>query len=1153
MMKIVNGLAFLLLLATSATAQTPTDKPAESEGISAETIQTRIKQIDDAKDIDDAVKQKIRECYQQALPELEAIKNRAVKITNFEQMATSATDLQQTKSLLAAPPDKPATELPDEMPLAQVDQLITKKQSELDAARAKLTAAEAEPNNRAARRLDLPKKTNEAREQLNQVEEQLRTPPPEGESPALTSARRVLMHCQRRNLTQKIQAHEKELAAYDATAELLPLQRDLAARRAAAAEQELKLWQEAANRRRQAEADRQVRRARLEAARANPAVSRLARENAALAESRKQLAEKIVETGAQLERTKAELAKLNVQFGATKSKVKAVGMTNTIGLLLRKQRELLPNVSAARLSIDVLQSAIGESQLSSLKLNERRTALANMDLQVNAALADLDAKAGPNSDPANAAEIEKAVRETLQTEKDYLDALIGDHNTYFDKLVGLMNAQQQLIAQTEACTKYIDERVLWIASTAGLSRSDAVESAVALRSLFSLESLWEVGRALALDTKQSPLMLLAAVAVFLPFFVLRRTMRQEIARIGEMAEGMQCYRISPTMVAILLTFAIAVLWPAAMAYVAWRLTSAADATALCKAFGAGLAATARVYLVLELLRATCRPRGLGEAHLGWTSDSLDVLRRHLQWLAAAALPLVFLVATLNAQDKEAWNDSLGRIALIAAMACFAIFVERMLRPARGVFRDFLAARRGGWMYRTRYLWYPAAVLVPLTLAGMAAAGYYYTSQQLAARMVLSIYLMLGLILLRSFLLRWIRVNRRKIANAQVRQRLASGTSAGGKPSASELPTAPAEECDLATINIQTRHMVEYSLGLAGLLLVWCVWVDVLPALGILHRVEIWPSFRVAENIALADGGETTHAIVKSDAGVSVTPVTLADLGLAMLALATTLIAAKNIPGLLEMAVLQHLPLDAGARYATATVSRYLITIVGLVFVCNSVGLGWSKVQWLVAAISVGLGFGLQEIFANFVSGLIILFERPIRVGDVITIADVSGVVSRIRMRATTIVDGDRKELIIPNKDVITGKVLNWTLSDQVNRIQIAVGIAYGSDTERAAELLMEAARNHPDVMKDPSPMVTFEAFNDSSLKFVLRCFLPTLESRTHAVHELNMEIDRKFRENGIEIAFPQHDIHVRTMGGNWSGLPGIFGRQDGDEKKRGAA
>ncbi len=298
----------------------------------------------------------------------------------------------------------------------------------------------------------------------------------------------------------------------------------------------------------------------------------------------------------------------------------------------------------------------------------------------------------------------------------------------------------------------------------------------------------------------------------------------------------------------------------------------------------------------------------------------------------------------------------------------------------------------------------------------------------------------------------------------------------------------------------------------------------LPALGFLNSVEVWKTTANAtESVAAADGSTTTRTIVKTES------VTLAHLGLAILVLTTTLIAAKNIPGLLEMALLQHLPVDAGVRYAVATVSRYLITIFGTVFACNAVGLGWSKVQWLLAAISVGLGFGLQEIFANFVSGLIILIERPIRVGDVITISDVTGSVSRIRMRATTIVDPDRKELIIPNKDVITGRVLNWTLSDQVNRVQIKVGIAYGSNTQRAAELLMRAAREHPYVLDDPAPQVTFEAFGNSTLDFVLCCYLPNLEKRAKVVHELHMAIDRAFRENGIEIAFPQQDIHVRTI------------------------
>jgi potassium efflux system protein len=1096
------------------------------------------------------VKQKIRDYYQQTLAQLETMKNRSIKLDKIEQMtASAASDLQQTKTQLDHFPAKPDLSLPEDWAVPQIDQFISKKQAELDDARARLAEAEAEPKNRAARRLEMPKKASEAREQLAQIEEQLRLPAAEGESPVLTTARRVFLNSQRRNLTQKLQSQEKELAAYDATTELLPLKRDLAARQVSSLELQLKSWHEKADARRQAEADKQVRQARLEAARVHPAVARLARENARLAESRKQLAGKISDATVQLDRDKADLAKLNEQFNGTKNKVKAVGMTNTIGILLRKQREHLPNIFAVRRNIDVLQAAIGESQLALLKHDERRAEFANMELQVKSELEHLDAPSVPSA----AAELEKAVRETLQTEKDYLDALIGDHNTYFNKLVARVNAEQQLISLTEACAKYIDERVLWIASASALSRSDAVGSVDALCNLFGPKSLWEIGRAIAIDVRENPPALLMGLAIFIPLFFLRLPMRRKIQRIGEMAEGAQCYRIAPTMVAILLTFAIASLWPGVMAYISWRLTSLPDASDLCLACGAGLKATSRVYFVMELLRAICRPRGLGDAHLGWPIESLMMVRRHLKWLSLITLPLVFVVASLHEWGNESWSDSLGRLGFIAAMACFAFFVERMLRPDRGVFRDFLAARRGGWTDRLRYFWYPAAVLIPLTLGGMAVAGYYYTSQQLAARMILSIYLLLGLILLRSILLRWIRMNRRKIANAQMKRRLTASLQAGAKSVASELPPAAPAERDWATIDTQTRQLVEYSLMLAGAILVWCVWVDVLPALGVLNRVEVWPHFHIAENMAVqTDGMEAAHAIVKTESGMPITPVTLADLGVALMAMATTLIAAKNIPGLLEMAVLQHLPLEAGTRYAATTVSRYFITIVGVLFVCNSVGLGWSKVQWLVAAISVGLGFGLQEIFANFVSGLIILFERPIRVGDVITIADVSGVVARIRMRATTIVDGDRKELIIPNKDVITGKVLNWTLSDQVNRIQITIGIAYGSDTKLAADLLHEAADNHPNVLGDPPPMVTFEAFGDSSLKFVLRCFLPNLESRQHAVHELNMEIDRMFREHGIEIAFPQHDIHVRTMTG-WNATPAIFNQESESDKERKAA
>lgn len=172
----------------------------------------------------------------------------------------------------------------------------------------------------------------------------------------------------------------------------------------------------------------------------------------------------------------------------------------------------------------------------------------------------------------------------------------------------------------------------------------------------------------------------------------------------------------------------------------------------------------------------------------------------------------------------------------------------------------------------------------------------------------------------------------------------------------------------------------------------------------------------------------------------------------------------------------------------------------------------------MAAASVGLGFGLQDIFANFVSGIILLFECPIRVGDVITIGDTTGSVSQIRFRSTTIIDADRKELVVPNKDLITGKLLNWTLSDQTNRLKIRVAVNYQSDPNRVRQLLQEIALADPMVLKDPSPTATFEEFGPNSLIFMPCAFLPSLDDRSKVLHELHSTIHARLQSEGLSIA-----------------------------------
>jgi potassium efflux system protein len=258
------------------------------------------------------------------------------------------------------------------------------------------------------------------------------------------------------------------------------------------------------------------------------------------------------------------------------------------------------------------------------------------------------------------------------------------------------------------------------------------------------------------------------------------------------------------------------------------------------------------------------------------------------------------------------------------------------------------------------------------------------------------------------------------------------------------------------------------------------------------------------NTETVDGKPVTHAL------------TVAGLFLTILVGAVTAVAVRNVGALLDIVLLQRIEMQADATYAIKVVARYALTAAGVMVASNILGIGWNDVQWLVAALSVGLGFGLQEIFANFVSGLIILAERPIRVGDVVTVGDVSGTVSRIRARATMLVDFDNKDVLIPNKSFITDRVINWTLSNQTTRLLLKIGVPAETDMALAQRVILEAVQGNPDVLREPAPSVFFAGFGTSSLDFEIRAFVDSFDKRLIVQHEINLAVDSALRDNGIK-------------------------------------
>ncbi len=228
--------------------------------------------------------------------------------------------------------------------------------------------------------------------------------------------------------------------------------------------------------------------------------------------------------------------------------------------------------------------------------------------------------------------------------------------------------------------------------------------------------------------------------------------------------------------------------------------------------------------------------------------------------------------------------------------------------------------------------------------------------------------------------------------------------------------------------------------------------------------------------------------------------------------------------------------DIGIRQATGTIIRYIVVGIGFLAILQSAGINLSALTIIAGALGIGVGLGLQSITNNFVSGIIILFGRPIKVGDRIEVNDVVGDVINISPRATTVVTNDNIAMIVPNSEFISSTVTNWSYTDRKVRFSIPVPVSYRSDPERVRALLMEVAEAHPGVLGEPEPDVLLDGFGDSALNFVLRVWSQRYTSRPGVLRsELNYAIIKKFREEGIEIPFPQRDIHIRDGGAEAKG------------------
>ncbi|MDY2946639.1 MAG: mechanosensitive channel MscK [Mannheimia varigena] len=527
---------------------------------------------------------------------------------------------------------------------------------------------------------------------------------------------------------------------------------------------------------------------------------------------------------------------------------------------------------------------------------------------------------------------------------------------------------------------------------------------------------------------------------------------------------------------------------------------------------------ATYWLYFAFLVAMLRPHGIGHIHFNMPQKSNEIFRNILRrsvWLIA----LLLNTSIFTKLETGVSYDVLGQTMTILVLILMIWMIAPAFRQAISTYENVTHQETKESKSIPLTIVKLVLLIAPIVLIVLIVLGYYYTALVIIEHLIASYFAIITWIIVRNVLYRAFSISARRLAYRRLQEkREAAEAKARAKaeqnnenPDGVEIPFELKEDSiAVSEVKNQMLKLTDFVLWIVLFVLLYWVWSDLITVALYLDGVTLW------------------QQSVTTEAGIVMESITLLNLLTAILIIVVMVVLIRNLSGLLEALIFSHFKLSQGTPYTITTLLTYLIIALGAIFAFGTLGVSWSKLQWLLTALSVGLGFGMQEIFANFVSGIIILFERPMRIGDTITIGAYSGTVSKIRIRATTLVDFDGKEVIVPNKAFVTERLVNWALSSTATRIIVQVGVAYGSDVELVKRLLLQVAEENPKVLKDPQPRAYFLTFGASTLDHELRAYVNDLSDRNPTIDALNTRIHQLFNEHNIDIAFNQLDVYIKN-------------------------
>ena len=799
--------------------------------------------------------------------------------------------------------------------------------------------------------------------------------------------------------------------------------------------------------------------------------------------------------------TQDELRMRNVLDNLTQTQrtideqISALQGTLVLSRIIQQQKQKLPT----NLNIQGLSKQIADLRVQIFDITQKRNELYDIDAYIS----KIEQDENKSFTPAEKTQLTNLLTERRKVGSDLIKSL----NNQLNLAISLELTQQQITQISDQIQSKLDQQSFWVKSNNPINLDWFKKLPMSLKAQFD-----GIGKKLGFPTNFDNLPYLLAY-VFILFVIggvilkFKNAIKQRLAVINGEINTLRSDSQWHTPLALFYTAFLS------LSGTLWFL-------AACQLLGFFFVknpqefwewslSMAGYWWFFSFILATLRPNGIVVRHFGFSQESAANIQDVTKRIIVSVVLLLNTSIFSNVMDSGLANDVLGEInTIVALIFCIAIIAPRFIRTEKSFNLNDTDQRDKKIFKLVRIL----LQLVPIILIVLIAVGYYYTALNLITHLINTYIAWVVWSFVRYTIYRGITVASRRLAYRRLQEKRQQKQQDNPEASKSDEVVINEQEEGLALNDVRNQllRFADLFIWTALFAILYYVWSDLVTVVSYLRDITLWQQTSTTE------------------AGVVTETISLFNLIVALIIVVITYILVRNIQGILEVLIFSRVKLSQGTPYTITTLLTYALVAVGGAWAFSTLGMSWSKLQWLFAALSVGLGFGMQEIFANFVSGIILLFERPIRVGDTVTINDVTGTVAKIRIRAITMIDPDRKEVIVPNKSFVTGQVTNWALSNTVTRLVVSVGVAYGSDLELVKRLLLQAANELPTVLRDPEPRALFLNFGASTLDHELRVYVGQVADRNDTLDALNRRVNELFAENNIDIAFNQLDIFIKN-------------------------